>query len=74
MTDQKLLKAATNAAATLAALYDWLDKVDAAGGTTTLSGVAKAHAMLASMRKNRPRLVAHVMKPLKEALDEANKT
>ena len=69
MTD-KLLKAAINASNLITGMYEWFDKVEAAGGATSISGVAACNAMLASMRKNKPRIDALVMAPLQEALDE----
>ena len=53
--DDELLTAAKNAAATIGAIYKWLEMVEDAGGATSLSGVAKCHAMLTSLRKNADR-------------------
>ncbi len=65
MTDeQTLLRAANAAAVTIEAIYQWVDRVEEAGGTTTLSGISACHAMLASLRMNKPRLDKLVMKPL----------
>lgn len=69
--DNKLLHAADNAAATLGAIYKWVDMIDAEGGATTVAGVAKCHAMLASLRKNRKRFEDLVLKPVLAAIDEA---
>ena len=66
--DKELLTAAHRAAATLQAMYQWLDMVDAEGGATTIAGVAKCHAMLASMRKNRARFDELIAKPLNAAI------
>jgi hypothetical protein len=69
----QLLAVAKNAAATIDAIYQWLDRVQAAGGATSLSGVASCHAMLESLNKNRARVDNLVMKPLREAIAEAEK-
>lgn len=69
MSDE-LVKAATNAAATIDSIYQWLDRVKAAGGTTCVSGIATTHAMLTSLEKNRPRVETLVMEPLRTALEE----
>lgn len=70
--DKKLLEAAHKAAATIASIYQWVDMVDAAGGTTSISGVAKVHAMIASLKSNRSRLDELIIKPLNEAIDAAS--
>jgi len=66
-----LLKAAKNAAATIAAIYQWLEMVEKEGGATNIAGVAKCHAMLTSLRKNADRTEKLVMKPLREAIAKA---
>jgi hypothetical protein len=71
MADEKLLKAAMNAAATIGAIYQWLEMVEKAGGATSIEGVAKCNAMLASLRKNAGRTEKLVMQPLREAIKEA---
>lgn len=63
-----LLVAAKNAAATIAAIYDWLDRVEKAGGASSLSGVSACHAMLKSLRKNAGRTEQLVMAPLRAAI------
>jgi hypothetical protein len=70
MTDE-LTKAATNAAAMLGAVYEWVDRIDANGGAASLSGVATCHAFLISMKKNRARAETLVMEPLRKALKDA---
>lgn len=67
---EKLLTAAMNAAATIDAIYQWLDRVEAAGGATSLEGVAACHAMLKSLAQNRARVQTLVVKPLREAIKE----
>lgn len=69
--DSELLTAAKNAAATIGAIYDWLDRVEKAGGAQSLSGVAACHAMLTSLRKNAPRTAKLVMEPLRAAIEKA---
>ena len=69
--DQELLNAAKNAAATIGAIYQWLEMVEKEGGATSLAGVAKCHAMLTSLRKNADRTERLVMKPLREAIAKA---
>lgn len=69
--DGELLAAATAAAATLGAVYEWLDRVKAAGGATSISGVASCNAMLKSLESNRARCEKLVMQPLRAALSKA---
>lgn len=52
-----------NSAAVLASMYEWADRVEAAGGTGCLSGMAAAHAMMASIKKNRRRAEDLVLRP-----------
>lgn len=66
-----LMKVAKNAAATIAAIYQWLDTVEVAGGATSISGIAKCKTMLDSLNKNRPRVEELVMAPLRKAIEEA---
>jgi hypothetical protein len=68
----ELLKAATIAAATLDAVYQWIDRVNAAGGATSIAGVAACNSMLKSLNGNRARCEQLVMKPLREAIERAN--
>ena len=63
-----LLVVAKNAAATIAAIYEWLDRVEKAGGATSISGVAACHAMLTSLRKNAGRTETLIMEPLRAAI------
>lgn len=69
--NDELLKAAANAAATIGAVYQWLERVDAAGGATSISGIAACNAMLTSLRKNADRTEKLVMEPLRAALSRA---
>ena len=62
------IAALANAAATIAAIYQWLDQIEEAGGATSISGVAKCNAFLASMKKNRARMETLVMEPACAAL------
>jgi len=72
MTDKTdLLKAATNAAATIGAIYQWLDRVEKAGGPTCLSGIAECNAMVRSLRKNADRTEKLIMEPLRAAIAKA---
>ncbi len=66
-----LLKAAKNAAAMLGAVYQWLDRVQASGGATSISGVAACNAMLKSLEGSRTRAEKLVMEPLREAIKQA---
>lgn len=70
-SDSELLKAATAAAAMLGAVYEWLDRVNAAGGATSISGVASCNAMLKSLEGNRARAEKLVMAPLRAAIAQA---
>lgn len=69
-TEEKLLEASTMALMIIDSIYQWSDMVDEAGGTTSISGIAKAHAMFESMKRNRPRVEKLVTAPLKEAMEE----
>lgn len=71
MNHTQLLEVAKNAAATIASIYEWLDRVEAAGGATSISGVAACNAMLKSLRKNADRVETIIMKPLREAIEDA---
>jgi len=74
-TDNEILAAAKNAAATIGAIYQWLEKVEAAGGATSIAGISSCHAMLTSLRKNADRTEKLVMAPLRAAIraqEEAN--
>lgn len=68
---EDLITAATIALSTINAVYDWLGMVDDAGGLTSISGVAKANAMHASLKKNRPRVDKLVTEPLVAAIRAA---
>lgn len=46
-------EAARNAAAVIGAVYQWVERVEAAGGAKSLPGVAACHAVLTSLRKMR---------------------
>lgn len=70
--ESELLQAAKVAAATLGAVYEWLERVEKAGGTTSISGIASCHAMLTSLRKNAPRVETLVMEPLRKAISDAS--
>ena len=76
MTDneKQLIKAATNAHAALAAMYQWVDRVEKAGGTTCIAGVAEAHAMMKSMKENRARFDKLITEPLVAAIEKAKET
>lgn len=71
MTKEKtLLEAAVNAVAMLDAVYQWVDRVEKAGGTTCIAGIAECHAMLTSLKKNRKRTDDLIMAPLRKAIEE----
>lgn len=74
MADKELLTAATNAAATIGAIYEWVARVDAAGGPICLSGIAECNAMLKSLRKNAERTEKLIMEPLRNAIRLAEAT
>lgn len=73
LTDPDLLTCAKHAAATIAAIYQWLERVEAAGGATNISGIASCNAMLKSLRKNADRTEQLVMAPLRAAIAKAEK-
>ena len=63
--------AATIAAATIAAVYQWADQVHAAGGPTCISGIAACKAMLDSLNKNRERCDTLIIALLRAAIEQA---
>jgi len=67
----RLLECSINAGAFIATVYEWLDRVNDAGGATTISGVAQCHAMLKSLAANRARVDTLIAAPLKEAIEQA---
>jgi len=68
MQDDTVLKEAINAAATIAALYEHLDRIEKLGGATSISGVAACSTMLESLKKNKPRIEKLILAPLREAI------
>jgi hypothetical protein len=69
--NDNLLNAAKNAAATIGAIYQWLERVEEAGGATSISGIAACNAMLTSLRKNADRTETLVMEPIRQAIADA---
>lgn len=63
-----LARALSNAALTIEAIYEWVDRVEKAGGTTCMEGVAAAHAMMKSLKKNRARISRLVLEPARQVL------
>ena len=70
MSDE-LLKAAINAQNTISAVYAWVDRVEKAGGATSISGIAECHAMLKSLKSQRARLDKLITEPLDAAIKAA---
>lgn len=70
----ELLNAAKAAAATIGAIYQWVERVEKAGGPICLSGIAECNAMLKSLRKNADRTETLVMEPLRTAIANAEAT
>lgn len=69
MADNKELAIALgNAAAYIVAIHEWVDRVKAEGGTTSIAGVAKCHAMFQSIDKNRQRTETLILAPAQKAL------
>lgn len=66
-----LLTTAKNAAASISAIYQWLERVEKAGGATSLEGVSACHAMIKSMRRNADRIETLVTVPLLSAISRA---
>ena len=66
--DENLLDAAKNAAATIDAIYQWVDRVNSAGGPTCIAGIASCKAMIDSLEKNRDRAETLIMQPLRVAI------
>lgn len=67
----QLRAVATNAAALIGAVYLWLDRVKAAGGATSIAGIAACHAMLNSLEHERPRIDKLIVAPLRATLTDA---
>lgn len=63
-----LLAVSKNAAAAIVAIYEWLDRVEEAGGAKSISGVAACHAMLTSLRKNGNRAETLILAPLRTVI------
>ena len=62
--NEKLREALTNAAAVIGSFYAFAETADA----VSISGIARCHAMLTSMKKNRRRIEETVMQPARAAL------
>ena len=62
----RMREALTNAAAVIGSFYAFAETADA----VSTSGIARCHAMLASMKKNRRRIEETVMQPARAALGE----
>jgi hypothetical protein len=72
VTDNKeLICAAKNAAAVIGAVYEWLERVENAGGAGSISGIATCNSMLKSLRKNAERTDKLVLEPLIAAIAKA---
>ena len=69
--NKELLTAAKNAVAVIGAIYEWLDRVEKAGGATSISGVAACNAMLKSLRNNADRTNTLVVQPILAAIAKA---
>jgi hypothetical protein len=69
--DADLLTPLKNAAATIGAIYEWVERIEKAGGAATISGVASCHAMLTSLRKNADRTEKLIMEPTRAAIAKA---
>jgi len=68
--NEKLRIALSNAAETIGAVYQWVDRVEKAGGTTCISGIAACNAMIKSLRKNADRVEKLIMQPAIAALKQ----
>lgn len=66
--DEDGVEALCRAIATIGAIYQWVDRVNDAGGVTCIAGVSAANAMIASLNKNRKRTDDLVMAPAIEAI------
>ena len=66
--EQKMILALKQAVLTIDAIYQWVDRIETAGGTTSMEGIAVAHAMIASMKKNRARVGSLIAVPLRNAM------
>lgn len=65
---KEILSAASNAAAMLDAVYQWVDRIEKAGGTTGIEGISVCHAFVSSLQKNRHRTEQLVIAPLQRAI------
>ena len=65
---EALRKPAIYSAAVIGSFYEWVERVEKAGGPTCISGIAECNAMIKSLRKNAKRADELVMKPLREAI------
>tara|TARA_R110000868_G_scaffold42850_5_gene144543 strand:- start:684 stop:920 length:237 start_codon:yes stop_codon:yes gene_type:complete len=66
--DDDLLRAALNAQAMLVGVYQWVDRIEKAGGATSIEGISACHAMLKSLRANASRVDKLVTVPLEAAI------
>jgi hypothetical protein len=62
----RLREALTNAAAVIGSFYAFAETADA----VSISGIARCHAMITNMKKNRRRIEETVMQPARAALGE----
>ena len=69
MMSDNLVKAAVNASNTIHSIYQWIDMIDEAGGTTSIAGIAKCQAFMTSMKNNKSRIDKSVMEPLEKELE-----
>ena len=64
--------AAITALQVIDAIYEWHKRVDDAGGTACISGIAAAHAMHNSLTAQKPRIDKLIVKPLADAISAAD--
>jgi hypothetical protein len=62
------IKALRNAVAIIEAVYEWRERVERAGGATSVAGMAACADMLEAFRSNQDRIEKHVLQPARIAL------
>ncbi len=67
----ELLEALEKASATIGAIYQWVENVEKAGGSTNIEGISVCHAMLKSLLTQAPRVETLIMAPARAAIARA---
>lgn len=59
-------RALVNAAATIAGIYEWVERINKVGGCKSIEGVAVCNAFIASLNRNKKDIDTKIMSPLRE--------